>query len=380
MRSSPRPYFKMLPGWIYESAEYEKLGAAERWLLHLMSGQADDKLDGGSRVGCRMSEDNIVSKCGMSIRTFKRYLPSLEDPGFVVKVGQGGGSRRANEYGIPDSPGALDHKKLFTDERFQTQQTMSDCHGSESANHVNLSTEPCQSVRQTVSDCPPNHVRLTPLYTSSIQRINTSLNTPKASKAVSDPFFPFDDDDKAINPAELPDDASEEVKAKALGKHGVAIRRARTVARKASAESIRNAINLSYQNNPRNRGAYICNLIEGDQEEKLAEYAEEQAEQYRKVEAQLTEADKQIDSMSDDELADLIAAHCERTRVPTEGMTPDFVRRSKTWRKGVTQTLLTISTRATPVTVQTKATAKSYTHGSAKDPGGLPVKLGSTEK
>lgn len=124
-----RPFFRVLPQWIYDSEVYAVLSAPEAWLLHLLAGQADEDIGGGSRRGCRFGA-KCIRTSKLSESSVRKYLSRFERVGFIVKVGQGGGFSRANEYAIPGKPGELDHLRVEDDPRYKTAKTQREKQGS----------------------------------------------------------------------------------------------------------------------------------------------------------------------------------------------------------------------------------------------------------
>ncbi len=328
--SKARPFFKTLPAWIYDSAEYAGFNAGQILFLHLIAGKCDQTLADQSTRGCRVG-GRLIQTSGINRASAFRYLALYRKLGFVVKVGQGGGkteggSGLANEYGVPAKPGSLDHLKIGDDQRYKTYIP--------SQRETDI---PSHSATHTVSPCDSNRLTVRPSNNSSSLR-NNCLNT---SKAISDPvFFNDDDDDKAeeVSALELPDDASEQQVAKALNKHGVDLAMARSMSKSVRAEAAREAINLSYENDPRNRGGYIVRLIQGGEEEQAARFAEERAALHEKAMQAIQHLTERVDAMPDDELSALIAEYLEATNHPPEGRegyTVEFVRGSKGFREAL---------------------------------------------
>lgn len=129
-----KPFFKHLPQWIYDDPGYEDLNGQAAWLLHLMSGQADEGIDDGprgdrSRRGCRFG-DACIATAKLSDSTVRKYTALFASLGFIIKVGQGGGQGSTNEYAIPRRRGALDHLRIDDDPRYKTNNTRREKQGN----------------------------------------------------------------------------------------------------------------------------------------------------------------------------------------------------------------------------------------------------------
>jgi hypothetical protein len=122
-RSLPRvkPYFGHCADWVYADPMYRALSSGERFVLHIVVGQCDQTLPDQSRRGC-WGGGRLWALAGGSEATFRRHISKLEQYGFIVKVSQGGGFNKANEYATPGVRGALDDLAVGEDERFRRRR------------------------------------------------------------------------------------------------------------------------------------------------------------------------------------------------------------------------------------------------------------------
>lgn len=350
----PKPYFKTLPEWIYESPAYEKMRASEAFFLHLLCGQCDVLLDDGSRRGARVGE-KLIEVAKIDRATAYRYLKRFRESGIVVKLEQGGGKGIANEYGVPVEKGALDHCRVPDNPIYKTRKpshtaTVIKLHPNIKPSHdatqtlAPCDTQPSHEAAQTVAPCTSNRRTMPALHTSPSSpylKHNTSIHTSKTSEPVDKAVSSSLDDDQALRLMNLlPDDAGEDHIARVLTDQGVSRGRAVKLARQITSAQVREAISRCQGKETANPGGYLAEVVGVVIDETRAAKAQESARQAEERAALLGGMDYLIDKLVDEDLVEVIERYCERERFPTAGMTPDFIRKQNVWRRKIAQQLL----------------------------------------
>lgn len=105
-----------LPPWIRHHeifAVNSRRNQTSRAVLQVIANSCDPP-DAGGNLMFAIGGRKLAAKAGVQLRTFWRHVARLEEAGLIVTLSRGGqlGNRNiANTYGVPGSPGSLDHRR-----------------------------------------------------------------------------------------------------------------------------------------------------------------------------------------------------------------------------------------------------------------------------